>query len=503
MSDIRNYLIEKIECFKERVFRIFRFPQYFLFLLEFLFGCLLLLLFLIKDINNRDFSSVYDYLLTCLPITTSVILFWIRKGKVYTSDYVVNQKFNIKLAKLIFKMVIFYVLTAPFIGLELSILDELGYRNLLTPIVLILSLLEFIIAVLEISPFFVVIIIALPFFLMSQIGVQNGLLKWTFLSFVLVTVGSNFLDKDLVKKTIGIEVEESRVSEVKFNYFFGILYLFLALFISEYLTSLYCYRYFVMTNELPSWFWDSLTKITVITCVSPFYIYFDERVRFFVLSNLFKKELRKIDGDYYLVEYDSLHDYWKLPTRKFSIIKDENGVYFEDIKHIKPVKYYTPHRLLDDVIEIDKQIYINANSNKLQSIVGKSKNLGYVILGKPLKSLGILPYLIIVLISIIVGINLATKNYFKIDGSYVGYTKRDDKIELNFSNKINIKNNKFIYRGKNESIDYYTFTFRDTEFSIKPLMSRIEIVNNLTDDKELYIRKGTKLYKEASEQQTN
>lgn len=164
MSDIRNYLIEKIECFKERVFRIFRFPQYFLFLLEFLFGCLLLLLFLIKDINNRDFSSVYDYLLTCLPITTSVILFWIRKGKVYTSDYVVNQKFNIKLAKLIFKMVIFYVLTAPFIGLELSILDELGYRNLLTPIVLILSLLEFIIAVLEISPFFVVIIIALPFF---------------------------------------------------------------------------------------------------------------------------------------------------------------------------------------------------------------------------------------------------------------------------------------------------------------------------------------------------
>lgn len=209
MSDIRNYLIEKIECFKERVFRIFRFPQYFLFLLEFLFGCLLLLLFLIKDINNRDFSSVYDYLLTCLPITTSVILFWIRKGKVYTSDYVVNQKFNIKLAKLIFKMVIFYVLTAPFIGLELSILDELGYRNILTPIVLILSLLEFIIAVLEISPFFVAIIIALPFFLMSQIGVQNGLLKWTFLSFVLVTVGSNFLDKDLVKKTIGIEVEES------------------------------------------------------------------------------------------------------------------------------------------------------------------------------------------------------------------------------------------------------------------------------------------------------
>ena len=34
-------------------------------------------------------------------------------------------------------------------------------------------------------------------------------------------------------------------------------------------------------------------------------------------------------------------------------------------------------------------------------------------------------------------------------------------------------------------------------------MSRIEIVNNLTGDKELYIRKGTKLYKEASEQQTN
>lgn len=499
MSDIRNHFIEKTECFKERVFRIFRFPQYFLFLLEFLFGCLLLLLFLIKDINNRDFSSVKDYFLTCLPITISAILFWRRKGKVYTSDYVVNQKFNLTLTTLILKIFIFYVLTALIIGVELSILDELGYRSILMPIVLILSLLELIISVLEISPFFVAIIIVLPLFLMSQIGIQNGLLKWTFLSFVLVTIGSNFLDKDLVKETIGLE-ESSRVSEVKFNYFFGILYLFLALFISEYLTTLYCYRYFVMTNELPTWFWDSLTKIMIITCVSPFYIYFDERVRFFVLSNLFKRDLRKIDGDYYLVEYDSLHDYWKLPTKKFSIIKDKNGVYFEDIKYIKPVKYYIAHRLLDDVIEIDKQIYIDENSNKLQSIVGKSKNIGYVILGKPLKSLGQLPYLIIGLISIIVCLNLATKSFLKIDGSYVGYSERDNKIELNYSNKINIKNNKFIYRGKNETIDDNTFTFRDTEFSIKPSMSDIEIVNNLTGDKERYIRKGTKLYKEASEQ---
>ena len=152
------------------------------------------------------------------------------------------------------------------------------------------------------------------------------------------------------------------------------------------------------------------------------------------------------------------------------------------------------------MIEIDKQIYIDENSNKLQSIVGKSKNIGYVILGKPLKSLGQLPYLIIGLISIIVCLNLATKSFLKIDGSYVGYSERDDKIELNYSNKINIKNNKFIYRGKNETIDDNTFTFRDTEFSIKPSMSDIEIVNNLTGDKERYIRKGTKLYKEASEQ---
>ena len=169
MSDIRNHFIEKIECFKERVFRIFRFPQYFLFLLEFLFGCLLLLLFLIKDINNRDFSSVKDYFLTCLPITISAILFWRRKGKVYTSDYVVNQKFNLTLTTLILKIFIFYVFTALIIGVELSILDELGYRSILTPIVLILSLLELIISVLEISPFFVAIIIVLPLFLISRI----------------------------------------------------------------------------------------------------------------------------------------------------------------------------------------------------------------------------------------------------------------------------------------------------------------------------------------------
>lgn len=191
------------------------------------------------------------------------------------------------------------------------------------------------------SPILFFMIVGIPTLVLSQIGVGGEVLNWSFLSILLLTVGSNLYDKELLKRFLGYSpVPDGVASERKQYYLLGALFLYIALLISDHITHLYLYRIYVFQmNESLLWLWNVLVKITVIFLFLVPYYKYRERIIFLFLTTLFRNENEPQYGDYRNVEYKET-DGWDISSEEYLRVgRDRISLNIESISEVNPAEF--------------------------------------------------------------------------------------------------------------------------------------------------------------------
>lgn len=485
--------------FKSRMFRCFRFPQYLLFCIELVLELIVFISVSRPGISNNILIS---RLLILSSVFVSILLFAIRKNKDFSFKSIVNSDskdvaFTKYSVKVWFKIFVVLSLLVSFI---IFVIPGLDVNNPIFTLVMFVFFMEMILFGFEVSPFSLLFIVGGPIFLASQMGIKEGLLTWSVLSYFVITVGSNFFDETFIKRSLNLNISAVNRLEVKIDYIFLFSTLLISLLVSEYIISMYSYRLFIVDHMPLEGFFNSSLKVIIFLFIYIFYSFSKDRIIFLILYYLYRKNLESIDELYLPVNYDRRNKKWYVSHNVYSLKEDKK----KSVVHRKLVcggeeityDLFDIKRLLPDIIQIKQQYYIKFLSAKISKIKGSQREIGYSLLGKPIKSIGLLFMLLIsALILLVIGGNWFSKWKININDQYFAVQKVGNQEIINTSKRLVIKGYIIRYNGSVESIDKMTFNFDNGGYSIKPSLNRLQIIDNFTQKQQIYVRKDSPEYK--------
>lgn len=479
-----------------KVRMIYRFPQYLLFLIELLSVVLVAIFFLIFYYNRIFTFHGVGFLLfdICLAF---FFFFLFKKRKNLDYDFIRKKDYELfqeSTSKILKRITIVIIVSFFIISLIYFLLQEYGKISIIIQILLcLISLLEFIISAYKISPFFFYLLLSIPLVLASNIGIQNGIITWSLLSFILISVGSNFFDVRLMKRYLKIEIEDDSLIEKKINYLIGILFLFLGLLISEQIYKISIYRIFVVNHFAVYWLWNSLIKIFIIFNLSVIWQHSRRRFTYLVLSFIGRKEIKKIDGRYRLVEINK--EKWLSSSNSFLIESCKDDVMISDIPHIH-YKYKVLNsdvkRLVTDVIEVRGNIFVRENSYLIYKIGSQTRDFGYSLLGKPLRALRDLFVFFLFLFVVVTALLFSTTDP-SVDGPYVRVVldSKNQSPYLDWNDIITVEDEKIYINGRLISLDSQKLSFESDNIYGNIQQSNLYIFNREVESGVSYIRVGS------------
>lgn len=219
---------KEFEEFKSRMFRCFRFPQYSMFIIEFVVE-LIIIVELICSFKY-DFIFIMAIVMMVVLVFLTCYLLKIRGGKDYSLRALSDNSPEFSLINVIKFLGVIIGLTLLLIIIYSIIVNYIEGNNILLTVFSIIYLMELVLTGYKVSPFSLAAFMGLPILFASQIGIKEGLLTWGFLSFILISFGMNFFDVSLVRDTLGLATDskiDNDALERKVYYLFGILFLFL------------------------------------------------------------------------------------------------------------------------------------------------------------------------------------------------------------------------------------------------------------------------------------
>ena len=489
---------EIFDEFKSRMFRCFRFPQYLLFCIELFMELIVFISVSRPGVSNNILIS---RLLILSFVFVSILLFAIRKNKDFSFRAIVNSdskdvaftKYSVtvwvKILFVVFLLVFFINFVIP--GLDVN--------NPIFTLVMFVFFMEMIFFGFKLSPFNLLFIIGGPLFLASQMGIKEGLLTWSVLSFFVITVGLNFFDETFIKQNLNLDISDDNRLEVKIDYICLFSTLLISLLVSECIISMYSYRLFIVYHLPLEWFFNSSLKVIIFLLIYIFYSFSKERIFFLILYYLYRKKLESIDGLYLPVNYDKRNKKWYVSYNVYSLKEDrkKSVIHRELVSGGKEITYdlVDIKRVLSDIIQIKQQYYIKFLSSKISKNKDSQKEIGYSLLGNPIKS--DLPFMLLIsiLILLAIGGNWFSKREININDQYFAVQEVGNQEIINISKRLVIKGYVIRYNGSVESIDKMTFNFDNGGYSIRPSQNRLKIVDNFTQKQQIYVRKDSPEYK--------
>lgn len=509
------------KLFIKRLFGIIRFPQYSLLVLELLFliTCLIVAtLEMSYKIIPLEFYIIC--LITYIFFVILSILKWFRCKTIDLIDFrsqltsnVLKTKDKTVLKVFCFTVRSFILLLFTFLLSYLSI-DNKNYTFLLNFLYITL--------ILEIpwlfwrkSPFAFYFVIGLPLILISSIGIDKGILKWGFLSIILVTIGASLFDSDYLQKKININISREELIDKKVNYLLMIPMLYLALLLSEVIVNSYAVKLLVSNSKIDKLgivVIDIYCKLIIGIIIFALYKVFADLLLYWGSKILFVSYKNNIDGKYREVWYDRITKKWKLFVGVFEFRKKNEGLevrYEGDVGTI--YSFQDINQKTSDVIQIKNEnnslkyhgsrfrYFVREQSKIIDEIDGSFQDFGDRLLGNFLKG-GWPIYLVILILAVpLLALSYFIEDFYKVDGSYVNvsFYKDNDKINYIFDwNKvITIKNKKFYYEGYLSKIDSDNLDFDNNSFYGNMRDNQLHIYYPKSNEEDLFVKIDSQIFK--------
>lgn len=489
---------KEFEEFKSRMFRCFRFPQYSMFIIEFVVE----LIIIFELIRSFKYDIIFIMAIVMMVVLVFLTCYLLKKrgGKDYSLRALSDNSPEFSLINVIKFLGVIIGLTLLLIIIYSIIFNYIEGNNILLTVFSIIYLMELVLTGYKVSPFSLAALMGLPILFASQIGIKEGLLTWGFLSFILISFGMNFFDVSLVRDTLGLATDskiDNDALERKVYYLFGILFLFFDLLLSEAFTSLYSYRLLILNSELSEWFLYAAIKVLGLCILFPIYDYSWKRLTFLFINLIFKNKIKPVDGYYRevkLVKLKGKEYHWEISNHIYKLKKSGNNLEIISIntpQKCKPL-YSDIKRASKDVLKVNKNIFIRKESKDLLKIKGSVKEYGYKLLNMPLHALSGLFIVIFIFVILGLGVNYFIDTNYGINGNYVNVNQ--DTSTPNFSKELHIENYRVIFDDNIKIIDKELFTFSDGRYTIQVHKNGLLISDKVTNQKDFYMRENTSYY---------
>lgn len=339
------------------------------------------------------------------------------------------------------------------------------------------------------SPVLFISMVTLPLIVSSIIGVTNGILTWSLLSFIFVSIGAAFFDQKIYYKHIKSNIDDKELelylSNKKINYLILIFFTFCALLISEliqkipiYITLEQLYNSSVKFNRIISL--DTLLKNFLLLFSIIFYQNSKNKIVFMIGTFLLGDKINSVDDIYVLVERPSKKvKKWAISNWVYSINRVDEGFVITNLskktdKH--QISSTNVKRLMKDVLKINKEYYVRISSDIVRDIQSKPKEKGYELLGEVFMASREIFYFIIFIFAI--GIFVYSKNPNSINGYYVRFSSAKKCTIFDWNDIVEVKDEKIIYKGNVILLKKDNLSISDSHFS-----GRIE--NNILEIDDL------------------
>lgn len=519
--------------FFKRIFHFIYFPQYILFLLELLFFILFLLILIVAYSQNVvDINT----LSVCVLINVIWLGFCIRRWYKLRNDILPDfrKQFtsNWNNYSTLRERMFFYlrsILIPIYISILSSFIDGAMEKNNLIvkgnfseqllknqfQILLIVSSIiiffEMPIRFMRKSPILFYSSVGLPILIVSNIGIDDGIFRWGFLSILMLTLGSNFFDKEYIEEKFRIDISKEKITDKKIKYLLIIVGLYLVLFFAEIIRSSNAFQLYIHNNSincLGELLLIDLIKLIFLMLAIMLYITWNEVILYSIVRLFFSNNSSRLYGYYKKVIFDKKTKKWKVSSDLFLLVPNSNKGSLSLVdKHCQNLEYSLQdvHQILCDVVKIkcsfhnssetkqENRYFVRYDSSIIKEIDGRIQDYGYRLLGAPI--MGGWPAYLAIFILFVFGISSKTliEKSFKIDGTYVNINtvrEKNDKIAytFNWDDCIQIDDNKFSYDGEVAQLEPNKLSFKTGNFYGNLKRNNLHIFDEVNKSDKLYIR---------------
>lgn len=326
----------------------------------------------------------------------------------------------------LFYFIILYVVYGNYLTLSHDIANIWGC--FISFFILVCEAMIFLTAV---SPFLFFFLILVFSTILGSIGSESSILNLTFLLLFFETIiGSNFFDKSLVKGRFSKRIGEKNLILRKISYYIGLIFLYLAVFLSEsILKSTYYYVHITQENPSVIVFLQNLVlKFSIYLLLYYIYLETEKKIMYLIFRFYYRDKTLKNSGSVVKISLDE-EKRWEVKRVK------------KTPKDIERIGINTYKLKKHDVIYVDK------NSEIPEKIKGLREADGKRILGLVPFSTKVLLLLTIAILPVIYFLDNGVKVN---NGIYRIYSNSDN---IDSSDTIEISDDTIIYNGKAEHFD--------------------------------------------------
>ena len=399
--------------------------------------------------------------------------------------------------------------------------------------------------VIELPPILMLVFVATPIIVFYNIGINRGLLGWTFLALIFATILPQFFSVDsliLLPKKLKDYLEKNKDSiqeenlKTKYGILMSIPLFYLALLISELVVYSDQYNYFFNIFAVGHAdfrnvsffstynFWGSITRIFIVSfLLIPYFLVYKDYLlecianilyrkkyklenvynisgRFFKLSlqKEDKKKVWRLDRtDYYGSQNNIFYHYGKCKHNKFEL--KNNYLVSTSDETIKKIKVFD-----EDLLLINGCYYVKDDSKILKEVIGNEQFTGYKLLQKLDHSILVLPIMVLLLIAVlfITSIFYAPRSY---RGTYVEFlvNEQTHKFDKFKDETLKFEKEKILYEKKSYNVDNYRMVILDNGKKVGTFNTSDIIMIDYKNSTHYFVKNGSLNYKRFKKSLSN
>lgn len=399
--------------------------------------------------------------------------------------------------------------------------------------------------VIELPPILMLVFVAIPIIVFYNIGINKGLLGWTFLALIFATILPQFFSVDsliLLPKKLKNYLEKNKDSiqeenlKTKYGILMSIPLFYLALLISELVVYSDQYNYFFNIFAVGHVdfrnvgffstynFWGSITRMFIVSfLLIPYFLVYKDYLlecianilyrkkyklenvynisgRFFKLSlqKEDKKKVWRLDRtDYYGTHNNIFYHYGNCKYNQFELKNNYLKSTLDET--IKKIKIFD-----EDLLLINGCYYVKDDSKILKEVIGNEQFTGYKLLQKLDHSILVLPIMVLLLIAVlfIASIFYAPRSH---RGTYVEFlvNEQTHKFDKFKDETLKFEKEKILYEKKSYNVDNYRMVILDNGKKVGTFNTSDIIVINYKNSTHYFVKNGSLNYKRFKKSLSN
>lgn len=434
------------------------------------------------------------------------------------------------------------------------LLNYLGYDNELLMQSINIAFLFYIIYVgatqiiffvIELPPILMLVFVATPIIVFYNIGINKGLLGWTFLALIFATILPQFFSVDsliLLPKKLKDYLEKNKDSikeenlKTKYGILMSIPLFYLALLISELVVYSDQYNYFfnIFTVGHVDFrnvgffstynFWGSITRIFIVSfLLIPYFLVYKDYLLECIANILYRKKYKlenvyNISGKFFKLslQKEDKKKVWRLDRTEYYGTHNNIFYHYGNCKHnqfelknnylkstldetIKKIKVFD-----EDLLLINGCYYVKDDSKISKEVIGNEQFTGYKLLQKLDHSVLVLPVMVLLLIAILF---ITSISYAPIShrGTYVEFlvNEQTHKFDKFKDDTLKFEKEKILYEKKSYNVDNYRMVILDDGKEVGTFNTSDIIVINYKNSKHYFVKKGSSNYKRFKKSLSN